>query len=182
MGKLRGQSSGFTLVELLVVIAIIGILVGLLLPAVQAAREAARRLQCSNNLKQIGLAIQNYESATKRLPPGSYFAGGATATLGSLPGVGRRFSGILASRSNMYARLLPYMEQGALYEEFAGFVYPTNEARISSPTDPLGGELLRGQRVPAYICPSDTNLPISETVDGRASITQPSNYQFSFGV
>ena len=62
---------GFTLVELLVVIAIIGILVGLLLPAVQAAREAARRMQCSNNLKQLALSIHNYESANRAFPPGS---------------------------------------------------------------------------------------------------------------
>jgi prepilin-type N-terminal cleavage/methylation domain-containing protein len=63
---------GFTLVELLVVIAIIGVLVGLLLPAVQAAREAARRMQCQNNLKQISLAAMNFESALKGLPPSSY--------------------------------------------------------------------------------------------------------------
>lgn len=87
--------TGFTLVELLVVIAIIGILVGLLLPAVQSAREAARRMSCSNNAKQLGLAIHNFESAYKTIPPGNDV----------------RFNGV-------HFRLLPFIEQTAIYEAY----------------------------------------------------------------
>ena len=90
--------AGFTLVELLVVIAIIGILVGLLLPAVQAAREAARRMQCSNNLKQIGLALLNYESAHRAFPPAS-----TGPTSSSLPGPPYRHGWV--------ALTLPFIEQ-----------------------------------------------------------------------
>lgn len=103
--------TGFTLVELLVVIAIIGILVGLLLPAVQAAREAARRMQCSNNLKQLGLAAHNFESAYKKFPPGVLLpapVGFPTPNLGVEFG---KHSGI-----GHLVFLMPYMEQSAIYQ------------------------------------------------------------------
>ena len=95
---------GFTLVELLVVIAIIGVLVGLLLPAVQAAREAARRMQCGNNLKQIGLALHNYESAFKVFPAQS-----------SGPSPGAQFND---RRSSWFTSILPFIEQTALAEQY----------------------------------------------------------------
>ena len=101
--------SGFTLVELLVVIAIIGILVGLLLPAVQAAREAARRMQCSNNLKQIGLSLHNYESAFKRFPHGTMDRDPA-----NLPG-NRPWQGGDHRKGSVLVKLLPFMEQTALF-------------------------------------------------------------------
>src|SRR6478752_9668219 len=96
MGRVRG----FTLIELLVVIAIIGILVALLLPAIQAAREAARRAQCQNHLKNIGLALQNYHSATNHFPKG-FVSTGAGA--------------IEAWAWSTY--LLPYIEEQAIYDQ-----------------------------------------------------------------
>jgi len=106
--KALTQKRGFTLVELLVVIAIIGILIALLLPAVQAAREAARRMACSNNLKQMGLAIHNYHDAYKSFPAGSVSYGRSDY----------RFS--------MFIGLLPFCEQGPAYDSFisGGCRYP----------------------------------------------------------
>ncbi len=123
--------SAFTLVELLVVIAIIGILVGLLLPAVQAAREAARRMQCTNNMRQVMLAALNYESSFKRLPPSRI----------------SRTSNLLGPTSSIsvHARLLPYMEQAQIYSTINfGVEYndPANSVAYNT-------------NVPTFRCPSD---------------------------
>src|SRR5712672_917311 len=103
---------GFTLIELLVVIAIIAVLIALLLPAVQAAREAARRSQCVNNLKQIGLAIHNYHSANNALPPSGERGGG--------DGIGEPYK----QTFSMKARLLPYIEQSQIYNSLNFNVFP----------------------------------------------------------
>jgi prepilin-type N-terminal cleavage/methylation domain-containing protein/prepilin-type processing-associated H-X9-DG protein len=108
-------NSGFTLVELLVVIAIIGILVALLLPAIQAAREAARRSQCVNNLKQMGIAAANFESAQKAFPPGAsgcYHLGNPCPCkdLGSAAETHKQFH-----RASGFVMMLPYMEDTSLY-------------------------------------------------------------------
>ena len=104
---MRNSKKGFTLVELLVVIAIIGILIGMLLPAVQAVREAARRTQCSNNMKQITLASINYESANMKFPPGKINHDPSKATAGYPGGVTAAGSGV-----GVLSFILPYIEQG----------------------------------------------------------------------
>ena len=120
----------FTLVELLVVIAIIGILVALLLPAIQAAREAARRTQCMNNLKQLGLALQNYESAHGEIP------GGSSGTIGTTP-----------SYTSVHTLLLPYVEQTQVLNLFD---------MDAGPFDPKNFEAGRNQPE-MLLCPSDGN-------------------------
>ena len=100
---LRVPGSAFTLIELLVVIAIIAILIAVLVPAVQKVREAAARLQCSNNFKQIGLAMHSYHEANKVLPPGLVWSGGNTSYYS-------------APRSNWFPLILPYIEQTNVYD------------------------------------------------------------------
>ena len=110
------RNCGFTLIELLVVIAIISILIALLLPAVQTAREAARRAQCTNNLKQLGLGLANYESANNCLPIGMVYAiNGASGMPGAIcmsPG------GANCQNTPWFVLMLPYIDQAPLYNAF----------------------------------------------------------------
>ncbi len=120
--------TAFTLVELLVVIAIIGMLVSLLLPVVQSAREAARRMQCSNNLKQIGLAVHNHNSAMKNLPPlGDYLSAGSSVYW------------------SVQTRLLPFMEQANL-QNLIDFKHPISAQPVVAKV-----------RVPYLLCPTEPN-------------------------
>jgi prepilin-type N-terminal cleavage/methylation domain-containing protein len=142
--------SGFTLVELLVVIAIIGILVGLLLPAVQAAREAARRMQCSNNFRQLGLAVHNYESAYKRLP-----TGWVSLHQSGEPGWG------------WATALLPFIEQSNVYN-----LIDTRFA-IDAPIH----DAMRSTVIPTFICPSDIGDSTFEISEGNGHTHPFSNFQ-----
>jgi prepilin-type N-terminal cleavage/methylation domain-containing protein/prepilin-type processing-associated H-X9-DG protein len=128
----RRRRSGFTLIELLVVIAIIAVLIGLLVPAVQKVREAAMRAECENNLKQIGLAMHNYESARKRFP-----VGGLSAPL---------TTGGAASNASALIQLLPYVEQGNIFNKA-----DLNQSMQAAANDPA----VTTQEVPIFICPSD---------------------------
>jgi prepilin-type N-terminal cleavage/methylation domain-containing protein len=147
MSRVSRLRFGFTLVELLVVIAIIGILVGLLLPAVQAAREAARRMQCSNNIKQMGLALQNYESAHRTFPPGFI-----SRVTGLWPGGGNTPIPEAGPGWSFFAMILPYMEQPAVYQriDFSRTI-----------TDGVN-QVARSTRISSYQCPSDAwNDPVA---------------------
>ncbi|MCA9128517.1 MAG: DUF1559 domain-containing protein [Planctomycetales bacterium] len=142
--RVRLPRSGFTLVELLVVIAIIGILVGLLLPAVQAAREAARRMQCSNNLKQLGLAALNYESAHKRFPMGFQFRGHYDGNLTDGDG---------GTGWGWNAMILPFIEAGNMHA-LIDFRFPFFNATLGTPEQLRNNEAIKLTQAWAR-CPSD---------------------------
>lgn len=168
------RSRGFTLVELLVVIAIIGVLVGLLLPAVQAARESARRSQCINNLKQMGLAAANHESAFGAFPPGRFVPevinsdGSVNANYSNYQDLG---DGSGLRRTGFYSVhiwLLPYMEANNVYD-LIDFKVP-HVKKMLNPTNPNLAAYSTAQSL--FICPSDGNT-------GR--VISENNYRVNYG-
>ena len=173
----RRRKAAFTLVELLVVIAIIGVLVALLLPAVQAAREAARRSQCSNNLKQFGIALHNYHDIYSVFPPrrgGTDNSGGMCDSSVDLSRVGCNYD-----RKSAFIFLLPFIEQRPLadtianeYINAAGTVYPPDgpAAWHSAKNYPPWATQLK-----IVVCPSDKLIPPRPNQHGRNS------YMFSLG-
>jgi prepilin-type N-terminal cleavage/methylation domain-containing protein/prepilin-type processing-associated H-X9-DG protein len=152
----RRARSAFTLIELLVVIAIIAVLIALLLPAVQSAREAARRIQCVNNLKQIGLALHNYMTAMGVLPPG-------------------RFNSHIAGHGNcwgMYSQLLPQLDQTAIFNAFNFNLPPDTD--VLSVSNATGFESFLG----TLLCPTDS-FPVLINVGGVPFATH--NYNVNDG-
>lgn len=151
-----GRRDGFTLIELLVVVAVIAILVSLLLPAVQQARAAARRAQCQNNLKQIGLALHNYAAVGRLMPP-SFVVNDDSAETGG--------------QWSVHVRLLPFLDQ-ANVEQLVDFTQAYSGAAASLQ--------VRTFRVPTYLCPSEINDRARTDGDGTP-IHYPTSYGFNAG-
>ena len=159
----RPGRTGFTLIELLVVIAIIGVLIALLLPAVQAAREAARRAQCANNLKQMGLALHNYEGIATAFPPSDVT--GYASVGGTL-----NFKGGFS----LFARILPFAEQGAIFNSINFSVNGGHTAfENTTVVTPV---------VSLYTCPSDINTATQTALPTSGALAYPPSYGVSQGI
>lgn len=187
--KKKSRLEGFTLVELLVVIAIIGVLVALLLPAVQAARESARRSQCTNNLKNIGLALINYETSRGKFPAGRL---GCDGTQNSA--YCKDFTEDERVGPSAFVAILPQLEQTALYEQFAQDQFVGGPWRNGSDTAWVSryAEAIAA-RPKVFVCPSDANEPCCEMtpdnvvvgkqhfLDSTDRCAATGNYALSFG-
>jgi prepilin-type N-terminal cleavage/methylation domain-containing protein/prepilin-type processing-associated H-X9-DG protein len=164
------RRNAFTLIELLVVIAIIAILIGLLLPAVQKIREAANRMKCSNNLKQIGLAVHNYHDTMGFLPSAGS-ADGRPLSSGPWANSGEG--------TNWLVHIMPYMEQGNIYNKlsFTGDSGWTNVPTSATSSAVNNVNIVGGKVVPIYRCPSDPRAPMlgnGSNVPGGIQVMRPS--------
>jgi prepilin-type N-terminal cleavage/methylation domain-containing protein/prepilin-type processing-associated H-X9-DG protein len=178
----------FTLVELLVVIAIIGILVALLLPAIQAAREAARRMSCSNNLKQIGVGEANYELSHKELPPARPGPDSSTSrellNVGVPPGP-RASGGKGYERSGVsgFVLMLPFLEDQALYDQFdidhGDGVWLSDAAGVSNWHTPAKDKAI-ATRPNFVVCPSSLTMPKTELPQYQSKADVPATGTYAF--
>jgi prepilin-type N-terminal cleavage/methylation domain-containing protein len=167
--KIQHGRNGFTLVELLVVIAIIGILVALLLPAVQQARAAARRIQCTNNMKQIMLGLLNYESSNRSFPAGRKGYDGTRGPWGEFGPVRDWTSPVtgleLATEgASHFAQILPYMEDSSAFEALNLEdvpIWAANTAWANTSNQVVANSMtIVGTQMPMYVCPSDVLEPV----------------------
>jgi prepilin-type N-terminal cleavage/methylation domain-containing protein/prepilin-type processing-associated H-X9-DG protein len=161
----HARRSAFTLVELLVVIAIIGVLVALLLPAVQAAREAARRTQCQNHIKQHGLSLHNFDDSYKQYPPMVAPSSSTALTVQS------KFAGAIGF--TLFDWLLPYIEQRPLYD-----------ASNMNVNTLVGGKQVYANVIKVHLCPSEVSSPrgMGATTTGRADLWSVGNYAANYYV